>query len=305
MARIFDSYIIVDWSAETKPKTGADSIWIGVVSPDARRRPGFEAFNPPTRAQAEKLIAETLTRLRRRNETILDGVDFSLGYPAGTAAALGLAVGDDRPPWAAMHAFLASELKDKPDNENNRFPLAARMNRLISGGPFPFWGVPAKGALTTLSVKKSRDHGEGEVAEFRHTELHARTSRNAKPKSVWQLAYAGNVGSQTMTGIPVVRRLRAAFPESRVWPFETGWQAMSGDVLGDASIVFAEVYPSLLPVTPEPGEIKDAAQVRTLADGSQKADAAGKLATMFAPPPGTDDSIRAAVEREEGWILGV
>ncbi len=304
MTRVFDSYIIVDWSAETKPKTGADSIWVGVVSPDARRRPGFEAFNPPTRAQAEKLIAETLTRLRRRNETILVGFDFSLGYPAGTAAALGL-TGDDRPAWSAMHHFLASELKDKPDNDNNRFPLAARMNRLISGGPFPFWGVPAKGALTTLSVKKSREHAVGELAEFRHTELHARANKGAKPKSVWQLAYAGNVGSQTMTGIPVVRRLRAAFAEARVWPFETGWATLSADVLGDASIVFAEVYPSLLPVTPQPGEIKDAAQVRTLAEGFQKADAAGKLAAMFAPPPGTDETLRERVESEEGWILGV
>ena len=31
MARLFNAYVIVDWSAASKPTTGADSIWVGVL----------------------------------------------------------------------------------------------------------------------------------------------------------------------------------------------------------------------------------------------------------------------------------
>ena len=32
MARIFDAYIIVDWSAASKPSQGANSVWIGALA---------------------------------------------------------------------------------------------------------------------------------------------------------------------------------------------------------------------------------------------------------------------------------
>ena len=34
MARLFNAYVIVDWSAASKPNTGADSVWIGVLKRD-------------------------------------------------------------------------------------------------------------------------------------------------------------------------------------------------------------------------------------------------------------------------------
>ena len=49
MPRLFSAYVIVDWSAASKPTTGADSVWIGVLKRDVRFRLAFEAFNPPTR----------------------------------------------------------------------------------------------------------------------------------------------------------------------------------------------------------------------------------------------------------------
>ena len=45
MKRLFSAYVIVDWSAASKPTTGADSIWIGVMKRDVRFRLAFEAFN--------------------------------------------------------------------------------------------------------------------------------------------------------------------------------------------------------------------------------------------------------------------
>ena len=53
MARLFNAYVIADWSANAKPKTGADSIWIGVLKRDVRFQFTFESFNPATRAEAE------------------------------------------------------------------------------------------------------------------------------------------------------------------------------------------------------------------------------------------------------------
>ena len=166
MARLFDSYVMVDWSAASKPATGADSIWIGALTPDSRLKLAFKASNPPTRARAIAELEDLLGRCMKRGDRVLMGVDFPLGFPAGTAEALKL----KGAPWRAIRDFLLKEMKDKPDNSNNRFALAARMNRLISSGPFPFWGCSKKDELTTLSVRKSREHGPGDVPEYRIVE---------------------------------------------------------------------------------------------------------------------------------------
>ena len=61
--------------------------------------------------------------------------------------------------------------------------------------------------------------------------------------------------------------------------------------IGNAGIteaVIAEVYPSLIPVKPEPAEVPDRAQVRALAEYFAKLDEAGKLGAVFAAKPGED-----------------
>ena len=63
MPRLFSAYVIVDWSAASKPTTGADSVWIGVLKRDVRFRLAFEAFNPSTRQEAEvKLVGKEQKR---------------------------------------------------------------------------------------------------------------------------------------------------------------------------------------------------------------------------------------------------
>src|SRR5215210_5323193 len=128
MSRLFNAYVIVDWSAASTPKVGKDSVWIGVLKRDIRFRLTFEAFNPATRKAAEAQLRETLADLRRRGDRALLGFDFPLGFPAGTAAALKL----KEPDWKGLWAFLASNLVDKADNTNNRFAVAAKMNRLMT-----------------------------------------------------------------------------------------------------------------------------------------------------------------------------
>ena len=98
MTRLFSAYVIVDWSAASKPTTGADSVWIGVLKRDVRFRMAFESFNTPTRGEAEKRLNLVLDDLKQRGERALVGFDFPLGFPRGLAAGLKLP-GDE--PWRA------------------------------------------------------------------------------------------------------------------------------------------------------------------------------------------------------------
>ena len=56
---MFDSFVVVDWSAANLPKVGRDSIWI------CRRCGDDETLvNPPTRHAAKALIADWLAAAR-------------------------------------------------------------------------------------------------------------------------------------------------------------------------------------------------------------------------------------------------
>lgn len=252
--RLFQAYVMVDWSAASKPATGADSIWIGVLKRNVRFQMAFESHNPPTRAEAEKLLNSILDDLKRTGERALVGFDFPFGFPRGTAAALKL----EGAPWRALLDFIAKETKDKPDNTNNRFQVGAKMNRLMTGEAFPFWGAPARDAQTMLSVKRVRDHGPGDLPEFRLCE-----DATKGTSSLWKLYYQGSVGGQALVGLPVIKRLRDA-RAVKLWPFETGWKPLASADLDGVEAVFAEIYPSMYAGKPGPGTVKDEAQVRAV-----------------------------------------
>lgn len=298
MARLFNAFVMVDWSAAAKPTTGTDSIWIGVMKRDVRFRMAFEAFNPPTRAEAETKLAAILDDLRKRGERALVGFDFPLGFPRGFAAALAL---KGEQPWLAAWDQLAKMVKEKPDNSNNRFLVGAELNRRLTGEAFPFWGCPAKFVQTTLQSTKTRPHGPGDLPELRHAEVAA---KGASP--IWKLAYPGSVGSQALLGMPAVRRLKLARGEAvKIWPFETGFKALTEADLEGVEAVVTEIYPSLLKPAKVAGEDYDLTQVRALAHHFNELDEAGKLAAAFAPAKDTAPDVVVDAEREEGWVLGL
>ncbi len=298
MARLFNAYVMVDWSAAAKPTTGADSVWIGVLKRDVRFRMAFEAHNPPTRAEAEKLLVAILDDRAKRSERTLVGFDFPLGFPRGFAAAMKLPADE---PWRSVWNQIDRMVTDKPNNLNNRFSVGSEINRRLTGGPFPFWGCPPKDALTTLHSKRGRGHGPGDLPEFRHTEVAA---KGASP--VWKLAYPGSVGSQAILGIPVVRRLKAALgAKLAVWPFETRWKAMGEADLAGVDVVVAEIYPSLFGPAHVVGEVRDLTQVRGAAEHFARLDEAGQLGELFAPAKDTAPDVVIDAQHEEGWILGV
>ena len=297
MARLFNAYIIVDWSAASKPNTGADSVWIGVLKRDVRFRLAFESFNPATRQEAEAKLVAILDDLKKRSERALIGFDFPLGFPRGFAAALHL---NGEHPWRSAWDQLDKMVKDKADNTNNRFGVASEINRRMTGGPFPFWGCPPKDALTTLQPKRTRDHGPEDLPELRHAEVAAKGA-----SSIWKLYYNGSVGGQAILGIPVVRRLKLARGEAmQVWPFETGFKPLTEADLAGVELVAAEVYPSMMKAVPAQGEVKDLAQVRAAAEHFARLDEAGKLGAVFGHSKSAPDDLVLEVQTEEGWILG-
>lgn len=294
MARLFDNYIMLDWSASSKPNTGSDSIWIYILKRDVRLQLRGESHNPATRHAAMEIIERELSAFAKRGDKTLVGFDFAIGYPNGTAAALKLADA----PWSAMMKFLSKEIIDKPDNDNNRFQVASKMNRLISNSATPFWGCPPKMVNTYLQPTKSN-------TSLNLPELRICDSVGKVASSVFKLYTPGSVGSQSLTGIPYVQKLRDKFEKSRLWPFETGLKELNRDDIEDLDIIFCEIYPSLLKTKPNQGETKDLAQVRAIAEYFAKIDDDGKLEKEFSGKAKIEDSQKSIIENEEGWILGV
>lgn len=279
---MFDRVIVVDWSANSAPKRGRDSIWIAVSD-----RSGVAISNPSTRDEAEVILVDLLADPLAEEVRTLVGVDFSLGFPTGTAALLGL----DGAAWASMGAELVRLLEDDARNRNNRFHVASALNARIGDAPGPFWGCPAKVATTTLTTTKPPP---GPLGEWRSVEVRLR-AQGRRPFSSWQLLGAGAVGSQSLLGIPRIVRLRERFSgRLAVWPFEPI----------DHAIVVAEVWPSLLALDLTVAPVRDAAQVLGVAEWLVGLDLAGELEGFFR----LDDlasRVHDVVVAEEGWVLGV
>lgn len=257
---------VVDWSAASGPtprRESGNAIWIGI-----RDATGAREIYCRTRHDAETLLRQLIVA-----GNWLIGFDFPMGYPAGFAARLtGQAAAQ------AVWHWLEARIKDAPDNRNNRFAVAAAINRHFGGGPF--WGRPAGLDLPDLPNRKTVDYAALGLSERRAVE---RLVRSAQP--VWKLYTTGAVGSQVLMGLPVIARL-SRLAGVAVWPFDP-----------PARVTLAEVYPSLLaPSVAAAGDaIKDRAQVRLLAQALWQLAAQDRVAPLLATP---DEAT------EEGWILG-
>ena len=302
MAPLFDVYIMVDWSAAARPVMGANSIWVCVLTRNSHSKLSIRTHNPSTRREARQLIQDVAIDEIANGKRVLIGFDFALGYPAGTAAALQLDT-NTAPPWRVMHDFLATRVLEEKGNANNRFELAAAMNETMTGNAHPFWGAPASKAGPSLSVRKGDFSAAGSLPEHRLSEEWIRSHFHANPKSVWQLLGAGAVGSQSLLGIATVAYLREKLPGAALWPFETGFVALSQKHLESTPCILAEVYPSTLSITPYSEEILDQAQVRSLSERFESLDSAGILGGAFDLPDSISDGKIHKIIGEEGWIL--
>lgn len=291
---LFDAYLMVDWSAAGRPVRGRDSIWLGLTVRHAGGCRVARLENPATRAAATARIAEIAAGLVARGRRLLLGFDFPFGYPAGTARTLGL----PGLPWRHMWQLLDDGLADGPDNANNRFDLAERLNERLSGGAFPFWGLAREETRRFLVRRGRRPHGPADLAERRLCD-----SRVPTAQPVWKLAGVGSVGSQALTGIPRVWQIRRdprLALACHLWPFETGLRHDPRP-----AVIIAEVYPSLVAPRSLDGRPKDAGQVVAIGHRFAALDGSGRLEALFAGDPALDSTARHTVESEEAWILGV
>ncbi len=240
MAAGFDRYIAVDWSARAKPAP---------VNPSKDAiwiGWGEEALYCRTRCEAEGALAALLTGGQR----VLVGFDFALAYPEWAIKRLG----GWRRVWGMIERLESEGL--------DRFEIARRLNERL--GVETFWGMKVGDKMPPREFEEKR----------------ACEIKQPRVQSPFKLRGIGSVGSQTLTGIPVLERLRRRFG-AKVWPFE--------EVEG-ARVVLAEVWPRL--AAEGRGEIPDERQVRGLVKWMP-------AQTLEVPP-----AWRGLV-REEGWILGV
>jgi len=261
--------IVVDWSASSAPgpaTPSADQCWV------AHGEAPAEYFR--TRAACVERVAWLLGEHRGVG---LVGFDFAMGYPL---LASGEAV---LPAGRGLAALLGERIRDRDDNANNRFEVAARLNveiaRRLGLDAGPYWGCT--GAPPDGLSRTRRASG---VAEFRRCELELR-DRGLRPQSAWKLAYPASVGSQTLTGMARLHGLvesRGLRDRCWFWPFEE-------EPDREDAIAIAEVWPGLFSFEHVDHPVKDARQVVATREALKR--------VVLRPA-------RDEIERREGAILG-
>jgi len=222
---------------------------------------------------------------------VLIAWDFPFGYPIGSELGGGRTVA----------AKLAGLIDDHVDGGNNRFDVAADLNRAFGDAPGPFWGCPRSQAGDDLSEKK-QDFSPFPFNEWRVVERAARQAGHHHLQSVWKLFTTGSVGGQALIGLALIERLNHALADDprprRWWPFDTGWDRQID------GIVHAECWPSLFPFSHIDHPIRDAQQVAATAERLWTANCDAGIGALLSCPDWLTGPQRHAAETEEGWILG-
>ena len=256
-------------------------------------------------------LGPRLERALDAGERVFLGVDFGLGYSAGFAKAAALP--GTGPPWQRAWDYLRDAVEDGPDNANNRFAVAAELNRRLAdrGTARRFWACPPAAAGPHLTTRRPPVADEtAPPARRRLVEQRVKSAHE-----LWKLFTTGSVGGQTLLGIAWLARLLerpGLAGRHEVWPFSDGFVLPgapgAGGLLAGGYLTVAEVYPRLSDdaagVERFGHAIRDAAQVRTLAALLSDRAADGRLADWFGAPDGLTAAQRDAVRSEEGWILG-
>ena len=300
----FDAYVAVDWSANSKPKTGPDSIWLAWGKWYEGDFVIGELLNPSTREEATRLAVDLLRELVAAGARVLAGFDFAYGYPSGLAKALSL--GDGSPAWLAVWNELGRLVEDGADNANNRFDVAGTLNGRL-GAPGPFWACPPSAERPALLARKQAYPHQTPTGialdEYRVVDQHLRDTGRLV-QSPWKLFTAGSVGSQALLGIPHLTRLvrDAALRErSWVWPFETGFRLPSE--ASGPGVVHVEIWPGLFDVDMTRHRTKDAAQVLSVVETFANRDSRASLVPLFTPAAVPPAHV-SVCQDEEGWIFG-
>ena len=231
--------------------------------------------NSPTRETCFDAVRARLAELVANGGSVLLAFDFPDWYPAGFARALALSGAPWRAVWDELKVHVADE---QAAGTNNRFDLASDLNRRMGAADGPFWGHPHGRTCARLRPKEPAYPVSG-LARLREADRHP-----CGVQPVWKLWGNGSVGSQSPLGIPLLARLRDDHDlrrASAVWPFETGSVLPPRDQ--EPRIIFAEIYPSLVPLPPQPADsVKDSVQAEAIGRHLARHDAADTLSVSRA-----------------------
>ncbi len=291
MALLFSRVIFVDWSAASTrgpARPSADRCWLAYGDSrgrKARAEPEYFRTRHECCSRIVSLAAEAPGR-------VLIGFDFPLGYPEALRAVL--------PTGRKLCALLGSLVRDEESGANNRFEVAAELNRRIERGlgvsRGPFWGCPMGATVPGLSATRP----ESAVPQFRLVEEHYR-GLGHRIQSPFKLYTTGSVGSQALLGMAAVDRMLAKAElrdRALLWPFETAW----ADRLPRGAVVMAEIWPSLCDHARQKHAVKDARQVAAVRDWAM--DEPGEFERAMERPEGLTAKEAEVARRVEGWILG-
>ena len=194
--------VAVDWSGDRSAAGQRKKIWAGVWTADAARRVlGGSVRLEGGRTRME--VAEWLIEMARETPRMVVGFDFCFSFPA----------------W-----FVRGEMgcEDGPAF----WDLVAREHgeRWLAAGceDGRFWGRPHKRPAEFSGERLHRmlratDIDCKIVAVIPEAERAARV-KGITPKSVFQIGGSGSVGTASLRGMPVLKRLREA--GFAVWPFD-------------------------------------------------------------------------------------
>jgi precorrin-8X/cobalt-precorrin-8 methylmutase len=296
---MFDQFVFVDWSANSSPKTGKDSIWIA----DAIRGAEINVSNVATRHEATDYVRRLLTEAVAENRRVLVGFDFAYSYPLSVLRHLADRQGprDFSSLWEVLH----ERIRDHQDNTNNRYAFAAWANEHWFEHHY-FWGFPSAAQATTWL--------RGTKAETHLTELRLAESQMRGTQPTRKLAYVGAVGSQALLGMRRLHALRtdpALATVSCVWPMETGF-SLPETAEGEPLIVHAEIYPTPVPAIARQAGITMPSTIANMVNDAQQVWAcvalaryennSGALAARFHQPT-TLTHTQLEQAQTEGWIL--
>jgi precorrin-8X/cobalt-precorrin-8 methylmutase len=312
MDTAFDAYISVDWSASARPgpqKPKQDALWMAWGEMNGVH----EVKYFPTRGQLMRTLRELVLQYFHSGKRILAGFDFGFGYPAGFADACDLP--GEGAPWERTWAWISRAYCEGED----RFLVAEDLNQRCGSAipQGPFWGLPVKAEDRPYLTRKRSGFSypypidaQRQLRRLRHTDAGTKGVQE-----LWKLYGVGSVGSQTITGIAHLERLRQhedIRDHCQVWPFETGFALPQGAA---ATLVLAECFPGMVNLVQEElvveeidkngREIKDRRQVRSVVHHLMELDRRGELGSRFAAPENLSPEAVADCLREEAYILPI
>jgi len=318
---LFAYYIMVDWSGgNSRSSNRPNCIWIAHGSAN-NQEPVTES--PPSRTEAIQRVEQLLRHFYQENKhaCALACFDFGFSFPRGLASHLPIPWPNCQP-WQRLWNHLDTHIKDDigtrvgrlPTNKSNRFDVANNLNHLIQQdmlGPFwcvdPNWRDHQVAAGFQVNIPQNQPIAFVSNAGFQ-IPLYRIVDQVIQSDFPFRLFGNGSVGSQMLTGIPRLQRIRqsqvlARFGKIKVWPFETGWATpVDGGWLDhDVRLLLAEIYPSVRP--PLDDEIVDRGQVRAMWHWARDLDNGNNLRARFERPNGLNDEQDVTVRGEEGWVL--